>query len=109
VRQTVISVVNAVDPAFQYFVTAAELLRFLWHILLRFDQTQFPLAHEWTQANRKLDAAAELLSCVKQCSFCAFKNETHNPPVFNQLLSVQLISSAASSKRPDDCMREQKT
>jgi len=55
----------------------------------------------------KLDAAGELLSCVKQCSFGAFKNETHNLPVFKQLLSIQLFGSAASSKIPKTiCVKE---
>jgi hypothetical protein len=49
-----VPVVNAVDAAFQYFVAAAKLLRVLWHILLRFDQTQFPLtsAHDETRTKR---------------------------------------------------------
>jgi len=47
-RQAMVPVEHAVDAAFKYLVAAAELLCLIWHIVWRFDQSQFPLtsAHE---------------------------------------------------------------
>jgi len=75
-RQPVVPVVHAINAAFQYFVTATELLRVLQHIL-RFDQTQFPftIPHDGTRTNRKLDAAGGQLSCVNSCRFLPCRNE----------------------------------
>ncbi|SRR5579871_2870734 len=101
-RQPMVPVIDAVNAAFQYFVTAAELLCVLQYIFLRFKQTQFPLTvpHCGTRTNRKLDAAGGQLSCVNSCSYCSAKWNASKLPVFNQLLSIQLSSSDASSKIP---------
>jgi len=76
-RQPMVPVIDAVNAAFQYFVTAAELLCVLQYIFLRFKQTQFPLTvpHCGTRTNRKLDAAGGQLSCVNSCSYCRCKME----------------------------------
>src|SRR5438270_13471283 len=99
-RQPVVPVIHAVNAAFQYFVTATELLRFLCRIV-RCNQTQFPLtsAHEvgpeptadWMLL---IDCEVALTAAV----FCKYRNGTQHIPLFNQLLSIQLIWPDASSK-----------
>jgi hypothetical protein len=99
-RQPVVTVIHAVNAAFQYFVAATELLRVLQHVL-RFDQTQFPLTvpHEWDPNQPQIGCCRW---AVKLCKFLQVfavqKWDLGNSSVFKQLLSIQLISSAASSK-----------
>lgn len=63
-RQAMVPVEHPVDAAFQYFVTAAELLRFLWHIVLRFNQTQFPLTGAHKKGTRTNADWMLLVSCL---------------------------------------------
>ena len=67
-RQPVVSVIDAVNAAFQYFVTATELLCVLQYIFLRFEQTQFPFTvpHCGTRTNRKFGCC---WWAVKLCKF----------------------------------------
>jgi hypothetical protein len=66
-RQPVVTVIHAVNAAFQYFVAATELLRVLQHVL-RFDQTQFPLTvpHEWDPNQPQIGCCRW---AVKLCKF----------------------------------------
>jgi hypothetical protein len=56
-----------------------------------------------------LDAAGEQLSCVNSCKIFAMQKWTANSPVSNQLLSIQLTSSDASSKIPKPIVMNSET
>jgi hypothetical protein len=111
-RQPVIPVIHAVNAAFHNFVAATKLLRFLCHIVLRCNQTHFPLtsAHEPDPSQPPdwmllIDCEVVLTTGV----FCGIKNDLNKPACSHQLLSIQLIRSDASSKIPTiDCMKEQR-
>ena len=102
-RQPVVPVIHAINAAFHNFVAAAELLRFLCHIVVRFDQTQFPLTstHEMgpePTADWMLLSDCEVALMLQ--FFATTEMERSNIPIFNQLLSMQLICLDASSKIP---------
>src|SRR5882724_687567 len=59
---------------------------------------RLPVLMNGTQPNRKLDAAAPLLSCVSGCSFLHHKGRFINVFIFNDLPSKQLKHHLASSK-----------
>jgi hypothetical protein len=108
-RQPMVPVIDAVNAAFPYLVTATELLCVLQYIFLRFEQTQFPLTVPHCG-----DPNQPQIGCcwwaVKLCKFLQLlqvqKWDAANSPVFNQLLSIQLSSSDAPSKIPKMIVKE---
>ena|SRR5438270_10089635 len=84
-RQPVVPVIHAVNAAFHNFVAAAELLRCLCHIVVRFDQTQFPLtsAHEMgpePTADWMLLSDCEV--ALTAAVFCNYRNGTQQHSYF---------------------------
>src|SRR5438270_7396831 len=83
-RQPVVPVIHAVNAAFQYFVTATELLRFLCRIV-RCNQTQFPLTSAHEVGPKPTADWMLLIDCevaLTAAVFCKYRNGTQQHSSF---------------------------